>query len=300
MQYDFYTAPPDYPSYVKKLRELKRDFPFLQVFSIGQSLLGRQIYAVSIGVSNPCVLMAGAFHAQEWLTCSLLMRFIEHLSLSYRQNTAVAGSLVGDSLSARGVVFVPMVNPDGVQIALYGSQTAGALATTVDKIQARSSKTWQANARGVDLNHNFDAGYDVLKEMESESGITLPFPRQYGGAFAHSEPETRALVSFLRGRRVESVYAFHSQGEEIYSEYGCHTPAQSKYITRLLSEASGYTPVANAGLCSHGGFKDFFIEKYHRPGFTIEIGKGENPLPVEMLEDIYAQIQEMMLIAAVI
>lgn len=300
MQYDFYTAPPDYPSYVKKLRELKRDFPFLQIFSIGQSLLGRQIYAISLGVSNPCTLMAGAFHAQEWLTCTLLVRFLEHLSLSYRQNTAIAGSLVADSLSARGVVFVPLVNPDGVQIALYGPDTAGALASTVEKIQARSPKSWQANARGVDLNHNFDAGFDILREMETESGITLPFPRQYGGAFPHSEPETRALVSFLRGRRVETLYAFHSQGEEIYSEYGCHTPAQSKYIAKLLCEASGYTPVANDGLCSHGGCKDYFIEKYHRPGFTIEIGKGENPLPIESLEDIYERTLEMMLIAAVI
>lgn len=300
MNYDFYTEPPTYGSYLRKLRELKRDFPFLHLTVIGQSLLGRNIHAISIGVQNPCVLFAGAFHAQEWLTCSLLFRFLEHVCLSYSQRTTIAGAYLNDSLSTRGLVVVPMVNPDGVSIALEGARSAGQMAAMVEKMQARDRRSWQANARGVDLNHNFDAGFAELQRLEAEQGITLPGPRQFGGAFPHSEPESRALVNLLRGRRVEGVYAFHSQGEEIYSEYGYHMPAQSRYIAKLLSEASGYTLVQNDGLCSHGGFKDFYIEKFHRPGFTIEIGRGENPLPITDLESIYEKLTEMLVIAACI
>lgn len=300
MNYDFYTEPPTYQSTVKKLRELKRDFPFLQLTSVGQSLLGRSIYAVTIGAQNPCILFAGAFHAQEWLTCSLLIRFLENLCLSYSQRTAIAGAFLNSSLLTRGLTVIPMVNPDGVSIALEGSRSAGQMAAAVERMQAKSPRSWQANARGIDLNHNFDAGFAELKRLEQEQGITVPCPRQYGGAFPHSEPESRALVSFLRSRRVESAYAFHSQGEEIFSEYGPHTPAQSRYIAKLLSEASGYTLVPNDGLASHGGFKDYFIEKFHRPGFTIEIGLGENPLPVSDLEGIYAKVLEMLVIAATI
>lgn len=300
MHSDFYTSPPDYGAYLKKLQELKSNFPFLQIFPIGTSTLGRSIYSITIGKPNPVVLFAGAFHAQEWLTCSLLFRFIEHLSLSYRQNTAIAGALVQTSLSERGLTVIPMVNPDGVSIALEGPESAGALAKSVLQMMDRSNNTWQANARGVDLNHNFDAGFRELRQMEIENGITAPCARQYGGCFPHSESETRALAAFLKGRRVENAYAFHSQGEEIYSEYGKNMPAQSRYIARMLSETSGYALISNEGLCSHGGFKDYFIEKFHRPGFTIEIGKGVNPLPITDLEDIYEKVLEMMVIATVI
>ncbi len=300
MDTDFYQSPPTYACLQKKLRELKQRFPFLQLQSIGQSILGRQIYAVTLGTPNPCALFAGGFHAQEWLTSSLLVRFLENVSLCCQQRTTIMGTLFNNSFISRGLTIIPMVNPDGVSIALEGPKSAGALAPMVEKIQARSPLSWQANARGVDLNHNFDAGYGELKQMEQSMGITQPFPRQYGGAFVHSEPETRALVGFLRTRRVETAYAFHSQGEEIFSEYGTHTPAQSRYIVHLLSKASGYTPVQNDGLASHGGFKDYFIEKYYRPGFTVEIGKGENPLPITDLESIYDKTLEMMVIASVI
>lgn len=300
MHYDFYTSPPSYAGYLKKLRELKSDFPFLQISPVGRSTLGRSIYAITLGKPNPVTLFAGAFHAQEWLTCSLLIRFTEHLSLSYRQNTAIAGSLIRTSLSERGLVIIPMVNPDGVSIALEGPESAGPLAESVRRMMEKSQASWQANARGVDLNHNFDAGFRELRQMETAHGIHVPCARQYGGSFPHSEPETRALAAFLKGRRVETAYAFHSQGEEIYSEYGTDMPAQSRYIARLLSESSGYSLIPNEGLCSHGGFKDYFIKKFHRPGFTIEIGKGVNPLPITDLEDIYGKILEMMVIAAVL
>ena len=54
---------------------------------------------------------------------------------------------------------------------------------------------------------------------------------------------------------------------------------------------------APEAMASHGGFKDWFIEKLHRPAFTVEIGRGRNPLPVEELEPIYARLLEMLLIS---
>ena len=33
--------------------------------------------------------------------------------------------------------------------------------------------------------------------------------------------------------------------------------------------------------------KDWFIQTYRRPGFTIEVGTGENPLPLSQFEEIY-------------
>lgn len=297
---DFFSEPPLYRQYVNKLMEIRRDFPFLQVTSIGQSVTGRQIFCASLGNTQKVSVMAGAFHAQEWLTASLLLRYLEHLCFSIRERTYISGCSLNSSLSQQGLMIVPMVNPDGVSIALEGAESAGSFCDFVEHVQQKSEKSWQANVKGIDINHNFDAGFQKLKQLERENGIVSPSPRQYGGAYPHSEPETVALVKLCQRYYVKSAYAFHSQGQEIFYEYGKSTPPRGRYMAELFAHLSGYELVQNNGLCSHGGFKDYFIEKYNRPGFTIEIGKGENPLPITELEPIYEQLLETMVAMTVL
>lgn len=285
MTSNFYDFEPYYDRYSAKLCELADTYPNLRKCSIGKSVLGRDIYAVSLGNTENAVLFAGGFHAQEWLTCSLLTRFIEY------------AADCSELLEQRGLVVVPMVNPDGIAIALEGVWSAHELAEEVLEIMQSSDKSWQANANGVDLNHNYDAGFAELKQIERAALITAPSPRRYGGEYAHSEPETRAMVNFLARHQIETAYAFHSQGEEIFYKYGIHTPKESYAMAQKLADLSGYSLVLNDGLCSHGGFKDYFIDKYHRPAFTIEIGKGENPLPITMLNGIYERLLPMLNVA---
>ena len=38
---------------------------------------------------------------------------------------------------------------------------------------------------------------------------------------------------------------------------------------------------------SFAGYKDWFIQEYNRPGYTIEAGLGENPLPISQFDNIY-------------
>ena len=113
-----------------------------------------------------------------------------------------------------------------------------------------------------------------------------------------SEPETVALVNLTRSRRPRAVIALHSQGEEIFWEYGCKKPPESERLARIFAAASGYTLVENSGLASHGGYKDWFIECFDRPGFTVEIGKGENPLPLSDFDDILKDTVPMLTLAA--
>lgn len=292
----FYEAPPRYDGVGQKLRELKRQYRQLRLFSAGKSVLWRKLYAVGLGDMKNAVLYTGAIHAQEWLTASILLKFLEELCCEEE----MFGVKLDEVFSQRGLILMPMCNPDGVEIALGGSKTAGHLAKQVKKIQLQSPQSWQANARGVDLNHNFDAGYDILKQMEIENGITGPAPRQYGGIMAHSEPETRALVNVCKSLAIRKVFAFHSQGEEIYYDYGENTPPGAKLLADALGASCGYRVCHPDGMASHGGFKDWFIQTTGQPGFTIEVGRGENPLPIDLLDSVYARIREMLFIGILI
>ena len=299
MQRAFFREPPSYAAVTAALRELARENRRVRLFRAGRSALGREIPAIGIGNLKNAVLFVGGTHAQEWLTSSLLVRFAEEFAAAYASGGELAEISLSSVMAGRGLVIVPLLNPDGVEIALHGPVSAGKLRGLVEEIQKKHpNQRWQANARGVDLNHNFDAGWKKLRAMEIAAGITGPSPTRYGGPCPHSEPETLSLVHLTAAFDPRRLYSFHSQGEEIFWEYQDIPVPQGKLIAQTLSALSGYRLVQNGGLASHGGLKDWYIETFRRPGFTIEIGKGENPLPIEDLEPVYARLLPMMTAAA--
>ncbi|MDD2417780.1 MAG: M14 family metallocarboxypeptidase [Oscillospiraceae bacterium] len=280
------------------INTLRGKYGFLEAMPIGQSVLGRDIQGLILGSGRERILYAAGFHAQEWITSLVLLRLIEDLCIALEKGGNIADIRVPEALVGRSLVFVPQVNPDGVDIAIHGSGSAGKYATMVRELEGNRPGKWQANARGVDINHNFDAGWETLREMELENGISSPSPRQWCGEAPESEPETAALVGLCRRANFRHVIALHSQGEELFWRYGERTPANARVMAEVMAAAARYTVADPEGLASHGGFKDWFIQQTGKPGFTIELGKGENPLPLEDFENIYTKAQEMLLLAA--
>jgi g-D-glutamyl-meso-diaminopimelate peptidase len=277
---------------------LKKAYPHLGVHLIGRSLCQRGIYCLRIGRSeNPLMITAG-FHGQEWMTSLLALRFAELLLRSKANGTPVYG--IDTVCIRREIIIIPCVNPDGVQIAINGAESAGGYHRNVTKIMSESVEKCSANARGVDINHNFDAGWHELRRMETESGILGPSPRRYGSYAPVSEPETAAIVDLCKMRKPRMALALHSQGEEIYWEYGKNRPHRSLELARIFSAVSGYELIGNDGLASHGGFKDWFIDFFNKPAFTIEMGKGENPLPVTDFEPIMEKILPILTLSAML
>lgn len=294
-----YTQEPDAAAVRQFLARLQGKYPFLTLKILGESVLGRPIYALQLGECRDRVLFAGAFHGMEWLTCSLLLAFTADLCDALDAGRPLAGIDIRRALLGRGLVIVPCVNPDGVEIALHGADAALDLRDTVLQLAGPDARRWQANARGVDLNHNFDAGWHLLRQLELSAGITGPGPTRYGGSTPESEPETQLLTALCRSVPFRHVVAFHSQGEEIYWQYGANTPKSSGLMARILALTSGYRAEQPEGLASHGGFKDWFIQEFARPGFTVEIGKGQNPLPLRDLPLLRRRLREMMTLAAI-
>ena len=240
---------------------------------IGQSNCRRNIELFKIGNKGKKILLAGCFHGLEWMTYLVLIKFLNEYSNSELSNQ---------------IYVIPCMNPDGVEISLTGAKSAGKFKNLVKKIG--NTNKWQANGRGIDINHNFNAGWKEVKVREIENGFKGPNHTRFGGDAPESEPETQAIVNLCRSENFDLAFAFHSQGEEIYWDFGPNTPEESKQIAEHISQLTGYSVSKPIGLAVGGGFKDWFIEEFKKPGFTLEIGKGKNPLPIEDFDSIYNKL----------
>lgn len=289
----------DYTKLENDLSQLKRFFD-IDLDTIGKSVCGRNLYAVTIGSGPKHVFYNGVHHGLEWITAPLLVRFLYDV-LNYSMNhTRLVTYNVEKMLERVTLHVVPMVNPDGVDIVLHGvDRESQDYAKLVSWNRSEDfSKRWQSNYHGVDLNHNYDAGFELSKKAEYEYGILGPSYTRYVGEFPESEPETKAVCDYVRKNDFSLVLAYHSQGEVIYYDYNGYVPEHGYEIGKQLSLSSGYLLDKTAGIASYGGFKDWFIQTYQRPGYTIEVGHGVNPLGIYQFEEIYQKNVELMILAA--
>ncbi len=290
----------DYIELQNAVYAIKGKYPSVELGSIGKSVMGKELYYLKIGKGSGIVLYAAAFHGLERITSVLMLRFAERLLSALESGSEIAGIKARRAMLGRSLVIIPRVNPDGCDIALKGIGGCGYYAAKIYNWCEGNFSVWNANARGVDINHNFDAGWSELQKAERNAGIYGPSPTRYGGPSPESEPETCALTNLCRKNNISHVLAFHSQGEEIYWRYGGHTPEKGKKMAEVFAASTGYALEAPIGLAAHGGFKDWFIEEFARPGFTIEVGKGKNPLDSKLLDEIYERIEEMLVLGIVL
>ena len=115
-----------------------------------------------------------------------------------------------------------------------------------------------------------------------------------------TEPESLAIYNFTLQHNFRLVLSFHTQGEVIYWQFQNYTPPESLYIGQEFSEVSGYSLEDTPFNSSFAGYKDWFIQNYSRPGFTIEVGRGENPLPIAQFDKIYSDILGILVLGAIL
>ncbi|WP_352420429.1 M14 family metallopeptidase [Proteiniborus sp.] len=287
----------------RQISGLKARYPFIEVSSIGNSVMGKNLYCIRLGKGSNEVTYNGAHHANESITVPLLMKFIENFSKAYANRQSIRGYNVASIWDSSSIYIVPMVNPDGVNLVNYwpnytspAYQEAARLNTTGLPLP----RVWKANIRGVDLNSNYPADWEKDRELKRQLGITGPAPRDWGGPSPLSEPESAAMVNFTNQHNFRLVIAYHTQGEIIYYQYENLAPPVSRRIAEMFSRASGYSISEGPAEASYAGYKDWFIQDYRRPGFTIEVGIGVNPLPLSQFPTIYNQNEEIMLLAAIV
>ena len=189
------------------------------------------------------------------------------------------------------IYICPMINPDGVDL-VTGSinslpilQHAKNISNSFSQIAFPSG--WKANINGVDLNLQFPAGWDYAKEIKFSQGYIKPAPRDFVGFAPLSEPEARSVYNFTLIHNFKLVLTYHSQGKVIYWQFKDFLPPNSFEIGLEFSNISGYSLEETPYNSSFAGYKDWFIQTFNRPGYTIEVGLGKNPLPLSQFDNIY-------------
>lgn len=271
---------------------LKARYPFISTGSIGKSVMGSDIYRLSIGQGANNVFYNASHHANEWITTPVLMKFFENYAQAYAFGRTIGGQNAQNLYRAATLHMVPMVNPDGVSL-VTGEMTSGAYYVRATEISQNYPSIpfpsgWKANIEGVDLNLQYPAGWDNAREIKFSQGFVSPAPRDYVGTAPLSAPESRAVYNFTLQNNFSLTLSYHTQGRVIFWRYLDYSPENAYEIALKFSELSGYA-VENVPYSSgFAGYKDWFILSYNRPAYTIEAGEGVSPLPLSQFDRIYA------------
>lgn len=266
-------------------------YPFLEVSVIGKSVMGKEIKCIKIGSGETEVTYNAAHHANEWITIPVLLKFVEDYAAAYAQERRI-GSCEAEELYGRTTLFVvPLVNPDGVDLVTKALTKGDAYLKAVNIAEKypniRFPDGWKANIIGTDLNLNYPANWERAKELKYAQGFVSPAPRDFVGTEPLSAPESRQMFDFTNEHEFKLILAYHTQGEIIYWKYLDYDPPRAEEIGNLMSERSGYPLELTPEYSSFAGYKDWFIGTYNLPGYTIEAGRGVNPLPLSQFAKIY-------------
>ena len=291
--YEFY----GYNELSSDLMKLKETYPTMQLDSLGKTVDGRELYRVIVGNPNAPkkILVHAGIHAREYIVCKVAMRQVASLLEMQKTGKTYGGKSIAQMLENTCIHFVPMVNPDGISLVQYGIGGIGseALRASIMDMAKRENVTdyasyfrlWKNNARGVNLNKNFDANWEQTVDRKG-----YPSKDEYKGSAAESEMESKALADLQRKENFKCTLSYHTQGEVIYWYFGEGSYVNdARRLAEIVHKNSNYAIIDYYNENHAGGFKDFTERKLNVPSVTIECGKGTSPVPEQQIDKIWQE-----------
>jgi len=274
------------------IRQIVETYPFCRTELLGSTAFQRPLRTLVIGTGKRKVLYTAAHHANEWITALVLLKYAEELAQAMENDSEIGGVRARDIAQTATIYMLPLVDPDGVDLvvgALQEEDVGYAIAARISKDypQIPFPDGWKANLLGTDLNLNYPAGWLMAREIKFSQGFISPAPRDFVGRAPLNQLETQALAGYTEYLDPALVLAYHSQGQEIYWQFMNYEIPGARELGEQFAQASGYTLAETPYNSAFAGYKDWFIQQFRRPGYTIEVGRGENPLPLSQFDEIY-------------
>ena len=287
------TSVPMTPSLcIRTIENITARYPFCRSELLTRTAFDRPIRTLVIGNGPRKVFYSAAHHANEWITTPLLLKFVEEFARAIEDGGQIGGVDAAVLRNTATIYTIPMVDPDGValvtgEIATGDPQYVLAQAIAAPFPAIPFPNGWKANLMGVDLNLNYPAGWLQARENKYAQGFTQPAPRDYVGRAPLDQLESRAMVGYTEAIDPRLVLAFHTQGKVIYWQFQDYEVPGARELGERFAQVSGYSLEETPFLSAFAGYKDWFIKYFRRPGYTIEVGEGENPLPLSQFDEIY-------------
>lgn len=184
---------------------------------LGHSREGRPLVAYERSAperSEGVALLLSLLHPMEWIGLEANLALLELWSNAEASN-----------LSRFDVCSLPIANPDGF--------------ARVEQSLACGRPRWvRGNSRRVDLNRNFSHGFQARPAWLDFWPIHRPGPAPL------SEPETAAIVNWIRGRHIAIALSLHSFGRWFF-----YPPSSNR---RVGSETARHRSVLERALGAEG------------------------------------------------
>jgi len=248
----------------------------MKINKIGRSWDNRNIYSVSTFFhdKNDWIIVQGGIHAREHLSVDLCVALLSIIDKNYNYFKELE--------DFPNICFVPMVNPDGVEIVHFGIDAIKNNNLKKDMTEILNKfdyKLIKCNARGVDLNNNFDALF--FKHV----GAKNISPHGFKGNFPFSELETITLKKLTEEIKPLCTISYHLKGEEIYFDFYQDEKdyKRDEKIAKIIQNVTGYE-IKSTQNFSFGGYKDWCVSRLKIPSFTIEVGRDLLDHPIKNIE----------------
>lgn len=249
-----------------------------EVFSLGQSGYGREIYAVKLVKGELSAVIVGTSYAREWINSALIGDMIKHYVNAYNNYDYVGNYYVRDMLDKCSIVFIPMQNPDGVVLQQQGlgAFTPEQQAEIQSIGDSHKYKQWKANAKGVDLNRQQSINWDKVRMNEPH-----PSYHNHKGYCPEQAAEAKAVIDYIFETQPQALISYHSSGKVI-DWTGCNADNQRDLaLTKKVAAATGYRILYDDAMPPAGGLSPWFRTITGGMALTMETGRynGENEVP---------------------
>ncbi len=242
---------------------------------IGTSTEGQPIKAYHYGTGDTELLFVGGIHGgYSWNTALVAYELIEHLET----NPSVIPANVR-------VTVIPVLNPDGLAKA---AGTAGRFEAADVSISGAALTATRFNANTVDLNRNFDCDWQTSGVWQNKTVS--------GGSAAFSEPESKAIRSYVESNDPTAVVVWYSAAGGVFAS-SCHNgvSAETQALTNTYAKASGYKAYQTFDFYEITGDMVNWLAKIGTPAISVLLTTHEstewskNRAGIEALLAYYAE-----------